>query len=119
MNEFKNEKPTVSRNEQLISETTMSKNLVELKQEEEMLSAAVENLTEELAKADPSNFELFKTINGKLRANKSILEEVQLAIKIKNREEKDAEMSDFDKALIATGEYQEANRLDSRRKDSK
>ncbi len=75
--------------EQIISEATMSKSIDELQTEESQLAEAVKNLTnslEDTKKNNPTDFESFKSINGKLRGSQKLLEEVRVALAIKAKE---------------------------------
>lgn len=70
-----------------------------LEEQRSMLEKAVATLSEELERVkrnNPADFELFKQINGKLRANKTLLEEVDLLLTLKENPTGQGEAFDND-----------------------
>ena len=66
-----------------VSQETMAKTIEQLEEEEKTLRQAVATLTSALTEAKSEDE--FKSINGKLRGNKDLLEEVEDALWIKNQ----------------------------------
>lgn len=107
MSENKFETSQKNNNEIIISEETISKSITELEQEEITLVQAVKELTKALNEAkseNPTDFLLFKSINGKLRGNQKLLEEIRVALQIKKESSQHNDIEDFENALNRTSD---------------